>query len=380
LYLIIVFILVVRPITIEVTQRIEMSESDELIRGVAKLRSEIYVLFRTGYSVSNVFRIRVFEDQYPFRLQTEINTEIIDSYAIVSSEKENCLYVSDCIQNCVWKITRETDDQNKIIKWLATDYRPGYMSLSRDGELLVINKSSHSLVIYGSDAEFIRSIPLRRDIEDPLHAVETSIGNFIIIDIHTKDEHEHEDEDEDENEEEEVKEEEGILMEEGKQKELVSVVSDKDEDENEDKDEEEEKEEQDVVMEEGKHADWSESRQGKGGSYRRKWEFDLSELTRDGQMVIRRFIPSSETQLDRLSYLSFDSDDRVFVADELNHKVILLDSDLKWNRILCPTKEDKEEQILMGPDRFFYDEEMKQLIVTGFSHKGSQVNVYTLRL
>ena len=81
-----------------------------------------------------------------------------------------------------------------------------------------------------------------------------------------------------------------------------------------------------------------------------KWV--ISELTRDGQMVIRRFIPSNETQkLNDPRYLSLDSDDRVFVADTGNDRVILLDSDLKWNRILCPTKEEEEETKIRMPWR-----------------------------
>src|SRR6218665_2219657 len=106
-------------------------------RGVSKLRNEIYVVFRTG----GVSRIRVFEDRYPFRLQTDINTEEIKyPIDIISSKRENWLYVSDREDKCVWKITRETDDQHKIIKWLITNYiyMPYTMSVSRDDELLMI--------------------------------------------------------------------------------------------------------------------------------------------------------------------------------------------------------------------------------------------------
>src|SRR6218665_3225006 len=162
LYLITASILVVRPITIDVTQRIEMPEN-ERTWGVTKLRNEIYILLEARDGVLS--RIRVFDDRYPFRLQTEIKAEEIqDPRDIASSEKENCLYVSDYNEKCVWKITRETDDTHKIIKWLKTDYWPYSMSVSRDGELLIINQLSHHLMIYGSDAELIRSIPLPRDI------------------------------------------------------------------------------------------------------------------------------------------------------------------------------------------------------------------------
>src|SRR6218665_2443642 len=122
LYLITVSILVVRPITIDVTQRIEMSENQE-IWGVTKLRNEIYILSEARDGVLS--RIRVFNDRYPFRLQREIKAEEISiSTDIGSSEKENCLYVSDHKEECVWKITRETDDTHKIIKWLTTYYKP----------------------------------------------------------------------------------------------------------------------------------------------------------------------------------------------------------------------------------------------------------------
>src|SRR6218665_3312652 len=115
---IIFFILVVRGITINFTQKIDLQLSRGA-RGMTKLRNEIYVLCHRD----NL--IRVYEDRYPFRLKK--NMEIEETkfpFNIVSSEKENCLYVSDFDRNSVWKITRQTDDQHKIIKWLTTDYAP----------------------------------------------------------------------------------------------------------------------------------------------------------------------------------------------------------------------------------------------------------------
>ena len=93
----------------------------------------------------------------------------------------------------------------------------------------------------------------------------------------------------------------------------------------------------------------------------------LSELTRDGQMVVRRFIPSNEMQkLIHPAYLALDSDDQVFVADSGKDRIVLLDSDLKRNRIICPTKQEK------GIDTHFqricYDKEKKHLIGTGQYH------------
>jgi len=267
------------------------------------MRNEIYVLCQTYL----FHGIRVFEDQHPFRLQKKIHLKDDDlSSDIGSSENENCVYVSYLLETCVWKVVRKTNGKYKITKWLVIDYQPLTLSVLSNGHLLIVGDSLSKLMIYGLDAEFIRSIQLERDIEHPMHAVETSVGNFVIL---------------------------HRWLEEGKQK--------------------------------------SESN---GKEKVIKW--GIYEQTRDGQVVNRRFVPAFEKQ--RLicpEYLSLDSDDRVFVADKgngNNGRVILLDSDLKWNQIiLCPTKELEEMQ---WPPKLYYDDEKKQLIVGG----GFRVNVYTL--
>ena len=299
-----------------------MPENEHYFFGVTKLRNEIYVLCRSPSPALN--EIRVFEDRTPFRLQKEIEIkEILLPWDIVSNEKKKCLYVSDFGQKCVSKITRETNDQHKIIKWLTTDYKPRTLSVSSDGQLLMVNDSSHCLMIYGPDAEFIQSILFPSHIIYPRHAVETSIGNFVII----------------HNEEQEEK-----------------------------------------VMEEVKHKVRLERKKRKVGSYGRRKDVILvvSELDRDGQMVNRRFIPSNEPRQLNFNgyYLSLDSDDRVFMTDRESGRVILLASDLKWNRILCPTKEENEATRIREPFRLCYDKEMKQLIVGGYDR--TDVNVYTL--
>jgi len=306
------------PISINFTQRIkipgnenEWGFSGNDVRGVTKLQNEIYVLF-LSYPTSNPNVIFVFEDRNPFRLQKKIKiTEIKYLWDMVSSEKENCLYVTDYDKKCIWKITRETDDQHKISKWLTTDYDPWTLSVFSDDQLLVVDALSSILMIYGSDAELIRSIQLPGYIIDPCHAVETSNGNLFIL--HTS-----------------------LCMDE-----VIDMGNF-------------------ISGVEQKHRQW-------------KARFDVSELTRDGQLVIRRFIPSNEIQqLKHPCYLLIDSDDRVFVADRYNDRVIILDSDLKWNRILCPTKEKAETRIL-SPWRLCYDEKKKQSIVVG-----NGVDVYTL--
>lgn len=116
--------------------------------------------------------------------------------------------------------------------------------------------------------------------------------------------------------------------------------------------------------------------EGESGSSGRegKPNWTISEVTSDGKMI-RSFNPSNKTQelLDP-KHLSLDDDDRVFVADNDNHGVVLFDSLLKWNRSICPTNEVNEE-IVQWPQRLCYDEGKKQLIVGG---KGA--TVYTLNI
>src|SRR6218665_3867227 len=177
-------IVVVRPISINFSELIDIPSQHGSLCGVTKLRNKIYALSQTrGYhNLKNL--IRVFEDRNPFRLLDKIEvTEFGSLFDIGSSEKENCLYVADRGERCVWKITTEADDQYNIVKWLNIDYWLDHactLSVSSLGNLLVVGKFLFHLNIYGSDAEY-RSIQLPRDTRYPIHAVETLTGSFIIL-------------------------------------------------------------------------------------------------------------------------------------------------------------------------------------------------------
>lgn len=83
-------------------------ESTKNVIGLNKLKNKIDVLIvdtrsLPNYHVSRLIKIRVFEDQNPFLLQNTIHLkEIEDPADIASSEKDNCLYVSDTKGQSVW--------------------------------------------------------------------------------------------------------------------------------------------------------------------------------------------------------------------------------------------------------------------------------------
>jgi len=321
------------------------------------------------------------------------------------------------------------------------------MSATSDGQLIffsdTVNPETERLKIYASDANLHQSIKLPTDIFIPRHAVETSVGNLIVIHmprvIHyvEKDSEENSEvgEDEDvedgdekgEDKEQEVEGEEDTVEDKDENKEMEDNgaslrMSAEDEEASKWTNEERQSaqplvsdgikstEETEVQEEENGEDEFMEAKDNKeeeNGKSERKsikeddekekvWKLKstgrnrdsqwfISELNTEGQMAVHHFIPSNESQeIGRAEYLCLDSDDRVFVADMDKERVILLDSDLKWNRIICPTQEeergeDKADEIkLLKPDKLCYDKEKNQLIVAGTWQRG--VNVYTLSL
>src|SRR6218665_2306864 len=109
-------VLVVCSISINFTQIIDLGEYDD-VRGITKLRNEIYIMVRRSSSTSAA-ELSVFEDRIPFRLKMKMEMNQF-GYPVdmLACEKESCLYVPDCNGQCVWKIVIEK--QHNTIKWLT---------------------------------------------------------------------------------------------------------------------------------------------------------------------------------------------------------------------------------------------------------------------
>lgn len=88
---------------------------------------------------------------------------------------------------------------------------------------------------------------------------------------------------------------------------------------------------------------------------RQSGQWVISHLTSAGQLI-GHFIPKAESLLDWPFHMALDSeDDRLFVADYWNHRVILCDSFSGSETILKET--------INRPLRLYYDVKKKQLIV-----------------
>lgn len=103
----------------------------------------------------------------------------------------------------------------------------------------------------------------------------------------------------------------------------------------------------------------------------RETVWSISVLNIRGE-ILHRLLAKDQVQcLKDPQYLSVDSVNQVLVADFGNGRVVLLNSDLSWNRSL--EKEDKEA--IMYPKKLYLDSEGRQLLVGQYLKKG--VHVYT---
>ena len=274
------------------------------------LRQEICVLCRTFHSSSPA--IFVFQNRNPFRLNAKIDIGLVRAPEdIGSSQEDNCFVVIDSEEKCVWKIARQTGDYHKFL-YLQSSHLFHYPStLSVSCDgQELLILTRHSLAIY-------RAVGLEVVDQEPLHVVQLP-SDF----------------------------EDPLHAVEASSGHFVVLHSLK--------------------------QDFGNTTEPKA---KEKRMFVISKLTRDGRLVVRRFIPQNKTQqLKGPYYLELDSDDRVFVVDDVNNRVMLLDSDLSWMQIICPSEgKDRTIRTPYRP-RLCYDKVERQLIVAGCSNRyGFQV-------
>lgn len=125
--------------------------------------------------------ISVLKDRDDFSLIQEITLNgTTYSNAIVYSNRSKSVYVNDPTCRCIWAIT--TTDEHRQTRWLADVPWITGLSLSNDGNLLVLRyRPSSQLEIYSLNSNLISRTQLSHDIQDPKHVVQTSTGEFILL-------------------------------------------------------------------------------------------------------------------------------------------------------------------------------------------------------
>jgi len=83
----------------------------------------------------------------------------------------------------------------------------------------------------------------------------------------------------------------------------------------------------------------------------------VSELDENG-VQLRTF-----TDIDRPEYLSVDSRGNILVAERLHHRILLLNSELRLERVLIDIPVNSQDELWM-PMQFYFNELTSQLYVT----------------
>lgn len=149
-------------------------KSDEVL-GVAKLKETLYVLCRSLSSIS----IHVANDFDPERSRKQAPlTEVSSPIDMVASELNNCLYISDRGNKCIWKLTPDL----RLTRWMSRIYQPMTMSISTQGHVIMVrNTNPPVLDVYGSRGELFDQYRIPLVLQSPKHVVETSNGDFVVL-------------------------------------------------------------------------------------------------------------------------------------------------------------------------------------------------------
>lgn len=141
------------------------------VRGLAKLRSRLYVLtYRPN-------RILVYAEQGAYVLVGEIDVECIyGPQVMVACDVSRCLYVTDSGNRCVWKVPV---GDYRMVRWM--EQYPWTLGVLSDGRVVMPRWGQpFSLELYRPDSVLMLRIPLPADVEIPKHIVENSKGNFVL--------------------------------------------------------------------------------------------------------------------------------------------------------------------------------------------------------
>lgn len=142
------------------------------VQGVTSLQNKLYVLHSKS--------ILVYEDEMPFNYLSEIPAVEFGSPVDVSAcENTQCLYVTDEVNSCVWKVTPA---DGKVEKWMSNVASPFTSSVTSSGDVLILRSGKPAfLEVYRSDGVLHQQLQLPDNLENPRHAVETRSGNYSIL-------------------------------------------------------------------------------------------------------------------------------------------------------------------------------------------------------
>ena len=140
-----------------------------ITRGMAELKGKIYIV------CVSVRAIIVFEAKSPYtRLPDIVVDKLIYAWDLAACNINDCIYVSDKVVHCVWRISIYGD----VTMWIEGIQGEPTISMMKGGNVLTCNESK--LNIYAPSGSMLTSINLPDELTEPLHAVSTIRQTFFV--------------------------------------------------------------------------------------------------------------------------------------------------------------------------------------------------------
>lgn len=152
-------------------------EKNTSISGLTILGQELFILCEYGSE------IEVYDSmKFSFSRRWSLK-ELIDALAIVSCNRNNCLYIFDHKGNDQSNDILRVDPNGKLQKcWSTGGDCVHCLSVSSESNLILSVFDKNKLIEYSPDGVWIREINLSSDagIRHPFHAVQLSNGDFVV--------------------------------------------------------------------------------------------------------------------------------------------------------------------------------------------------------
>ena len=148
------------------------SQGRESVNAVTSLDNDVFVV---RY---NTHQVEVY-DAKTFTLHSHITIPGVKpwSYGIAACARNNCIYLSNAVNNRVHRIA--LSDGNAVKKWSVANGLRG-LSVNKECNLVVACLGANKLQEYTTSGKFVREICLQAGVTDPWHAIQLSTGDYVV--------------------------------------------------------------------------------------------------------------------------------------------------------------------------------------------------------
>ena len=143
------------------------------VGGVTSLGDDVFVLRSDAQQKIEVY------DAKTFTLQRHITVSGLgdNPQMFASCSHNNCLYATDWQNSGIHRV--DLSGSNAVMKWSVARC-PAGLSVNSEHNLLVVSYAERKLQIFTTHGTLLQDVQLQADIERPWHAVQLSVGQFLV--------------------------------------------------------------------------------------------------------------------------------------------------------------------------------------------------------